>query len=158
MVIFADVWLFFSFLAEFDFPNIIYCSSTLSLFNIDSILELSGAVSRKMLSKDHEADMLKEIDCREILSNTQDSTQERVNAIIRIAAEQLKDSLDEAECKNFGTLTDYSYEQNVQEITKVTNKVLQETLGIQVTSDKMRLAIVKEWVKSEKLNNNQNDE
>ena len=111
-----------------------------------------------MLSKDHEADMLKEIDYREILSNTQDSTQERINAIIRIAAEQLEDSLDEAERKNFGTLTDYSYEQNVQEITKVTNKVLQETLGIQVTSDKVRLAIVKEWVKSEKLNNNQNEE
>lgn len=102
--------------------------------------------------------MLKEIDYREILSNTQDSTQERINAIIRIAAEQLEDSLDEAERKNFGTLTDYSYEQNVQEITKVTNKVLQETLGIQVTSDKVRLAIVKEWVKSEKLNNNQNEE
>ena len=102
--------------------------------------------------------MLKEINYREILSNTQDSTQERVNAIIRIAVEQLKDSLDEAERKNFGTLTDYSYEQNVQEITKVTNKVLQETLGIQVTSDKVRLAIVKEWVKSEKLNNNQNEE
>ena len=111
-----------------------------------------------MLSKDHEADMLKEIDNREILSNTQDSTQERVNAIIRIAAEQLEDSLDEAEYKNFGILTDYSYEQNVQEITKVTNKVLQDTLGIQVTSEEMRLAIVKEWVKSEKLNNNQNEE
>ena len=111
-----------------------------------------------MLSKDHEADMLKEIDNREILSNTQDSTQERVNAIIRIAAEQLEDSLDEAERKNFGALTDYSYEQNVQEITKVTNKVLQDTLGIQVTSEEMRLAIVKEWVKSEKLNNNQNAE
>ena len=133
-------------------------SSTLSLFYIDSILELGGAVSRKMLSKDHEADMLKEIDCREILSNTQDSTQERINAIIRIAAEQLKDSVDEAERKNFGNLTDYSYEENVKEITKVTNKVLQDTLGIQVTSDKMRLAIVKEWVKSENLNNNQNEE
>ena len=111
-----------------------------------------------MLSKDYEADMLKEIDCREILSNTQDSTQERINAIIRIAAEQLKDSVDEAERKNFGNLTDYSYEENVKEITKVTNKVLQDTLGIQVTSDKMRLAIVKEWVKSENLNNNQNEE
>ena len=111
-----------------------------------------------MLSKDHEADMLKEIDYREILSNTQDSTQERINAIIRIAAEQLEDSLDDAERKNFGTLTDYSYEQNVQEITEVTNRVLQETLGIQVTSDKVRLAIVKEWVKSENLNNNQNKE
>lgn len=133
-------------------------NSTLSLFYIDSILELGGAVSRKMLSKDHEADMLKEIDCREILSNTQDSTQERINAIIRIAAEQLKDSVDEAERKNFGNLTDYSYEENVKEITKVTNKVLQDTLGIQVTSDKMRLAIVKEWVKSENLNNNQNEE
>ena len=119
---------------------------------------LGGAVSRKMLSKDHEADMLKEIDCREILSNTQDSTQERVNAIIRIAAEQLKDSVDEAERKNFGALTDNAYEQNVQEITKVTNKVLQETLGIRITSEEMRLAIVKEWVKSEKLNNNQNKE
>lgn len=128
------------------------------MFYIDSILELGGAVSRKMLSKDHEADMLKEIDCREILSNTQDSTQERINAIIRIAAEQLKDSVDEAERKNFGNLTDYSYEENVKEITKVTNKVLQDTLGIQVTSDKMRLAIVKEWVKSENLNNNQNEE
>ena len=128
------------------------------MFYIDSILELSGAISLKMLSKDHEADMLKEIDNREILSNTQDSTQERVNAIIRIAAEQLEDSLDEAEYKNFGILTDYSYEQNVQEITKVTNKVLQDTLGIQVTSEEMRLAIVKEWVKSEKLNNNQNEE
>ena len=133
-------------------------NSTLSLFYIDSILELGGAVSRKMLSKDHEADMLKEIDCREILSNTQDSTQERINAIIRIAAEQLKDSVDEAERKNFGNLTDCSYEENVKEITKVTNKVLQDTLGIQVTSDKMRLAIVKEWVKSENLNNNQNEE
>ena len=133
-------------------------NSTLSLFYIDSILELGGAVSRKMLSKDHEADMLKEIDCREILSNTQDSTQERINAIIRIAAEQLKDSVDEAERKNFGNLTDYSYEENVKEITKVTNKLLQDTLGIQVTSDKMRLAIVKEWVKSENLNNNQNEE
>ena len=133
-------------------------NSTLSLFYIDSILELGGAVSHKMLSKDHEADMLKEIDCREILSNTQDSTQERINAIIRIAAEQLKDSVDEAERKNFGNLTDYSYEENVKEITKVTNKVLQDTLGIQVTSDKMRLAIVKEWVKSENLNNNQNEE
>ena len=128
------------------------------MFYIDSILELGGAVSRKMLSKDYEADMLKEIDCREILSNTQDSTQERINAIIRIAAEQLKDSVDEAERKNFGNLTDYSYEENVKEITKVTNKVLQDTLGIQVTSDKMRLAIVKEWVKSENLNNNQNEE
>ena len=119
---------------------------------------VGGAVSRKMLSKDHEADMLKEIDCREILSNTQDSTQERVNAIIRIAAQQLEESLNDAERKNFGNLTDYSYEENVKEITKVTNKVLQDTLGIQVTSDKMRLAIVKEWVKSENLNNNQNEE
>ena len=119
---------------------------------------LGGAVSRKMLSKDHEADMLKEIDCREILSNTQDSTQERVNAIIRIAAQQLEESLNDAERKNFGNLTDYSYEENIKEITKVTNKVLQDTLGIQVTSDKMRLAIVKEWVKSENLNNNQNEE
>ena len=125
---------------------------------IDSTMGLGGAVSRKMLSKDHEADMLKEIDCREILSNTQDSTQERVNAIIRIAAQQLEESLNDAERKNFGNLTDYSYEENIKEITKVTNKVLQDTLGIQVTSDKMRLAIVKEWVKSENLNNNQNEE
>ena len=101
--------------------------------------------------------MLKEIDNREILSNTQDSTQERINAIIRIAAEQLEDSLDEAERKNWGILTDYSYEQNIQKITEITSKVLREKLGILITSDKMRLEIIKEWVKSYDESNNQNN-
>lgn len=109
-----------------------------------------------MLFKDHEAEMLKEIDSREILSNTQDPTPKRVNAIIRIAAQQLEESLDDTERKNLGTLTDYSYEQNVQRITEITNKVLQENLGIHVISDKIRLAIVKEWVKSNNESNNQN--
>ena len=108
-----------------------------------------------MLSKDLEADMLKEIDNREILSNTQDATQERVNAIIRIAAQQLEESLNDAERKNFGNLTDYSYEENVKEVTEVTNKILQKNLGIKVTSKEMRLAIIKKWIKTD---NNQNNE
>ena len=124
-------------------------------FCTNSILGLDGAIRFKMLSKDLEADMLKEIDNREILSNTQDATQERVNAIIRIAAQQLEESLNDAERKNFGNLTDYSYEENVKEVTEVTNKILQKNLGIKVTSKEMRLAIIKKWIKTD---NNQNNE
>ena len=89
--------------------------------------------------------MLKEIDNREILSNTQDSTPKRVNAIIRIAAQQLEESLDDTERKNLGTLTDYSYEQNVQRITEITNKVLQENYNQQIPTNPPLFFTVSTW-------------
>ena len=57
-----------------------------------------------MLVKDIKVEMLEEISYRQILSNDTESIEERCDAIIRLAAEKLSESLKEVERNNLGDI------------------------------------------------------
>ena len=81
-----------------------------------------------MLVKDIKVEMLEEISYRQILSNDTESIEERCDAIIRLAAKKLSESLKEVERNNLGDIPREECLRCSDEIAKITYDILLEEL------------------------------